>query len=137
MGEAKIKRLKIKARNILNTEFQTTRLSSGCDCLNCGIEIDAATSVGHKNLPQEGAIAICMICSHIMAYDEKIHLREMTDEECLTIAGDPEILFLINGLGSAKKHWEEIHGKDTWGAKARERLARLKAQQNEEKAKEE
>jgi len=127
MGEAKIKRLKIEARSILNTEFQTTRLSTGCNCLNCGILIDAATSVGHKHLPKEGAIAICMICSHIMAYDEKIHLREMTDEECLAIAGDKEILFLINGLHGAKTEWEKIHGKDSWGATSRERLAKIQA----------
>jgi hypothetical protein len=132
MGESKrrkITEIKTKARVIL-TEIHTTRLSSGSDCLNCGVEVDSATSVGHHEMPKEGAIAICMICSHIMAYDENIHLREMTDEECLAIAGDPEILFLINGLGGAKAAWENIHGKGTWGQKARERLARLKAQQN-------
>jgi hypothetical protein len=116
-----------KRRRIIS---HTNRLSSG-NCLNCGVEIDSATSVGHRHQPRPGSIAICIVCSHIMAYDENIHLREMTDEECLAIAGNPELLFLINGLSGAKAAWEEKHGKGTWGAKARERLARLKAQQKE------
>jgi hypothetical protein len=135
MGESKrrmnIIKIKAKAKGILS-EFQTTRLSIGCNCLNCGILIDAATSVNHKHIPHPGAIAICMICSHIMAYNEKIHLRELTDEEILMIAGDKEILFLINGLGGAKAAWEAKHGKDSWGATSRQRLkeARSKIEQD-------
>jgi hypothetical protein len=117
MGEAKRRGMVVN----------TTRLSYSCDCLNCGVEIDAATSVGHKRLPHEGSIAICMICSHIMAYDANIHLRELTDEEMLMIAGQKEILFLINGLHGAKTKWENEHGKGTWGQKARERLAQIRA----------
>jgi hypothetical protein len=117
MGEA-------KRRGII---VNTTRLSYICDCLNCGVEIDAATSVGHKHLPKEGAIAICIVCSHIMAYDKNLHLRELTDDEMLKIAGSPEIIFLINGLGGAKAAWENKNGKGTWGQKARERLAKIRA----------
>jgi transcription elongation factor Elf1 len=140
MGEQKrrmeIVKVKVKARTIMS-EFQTTRLSTGCNCLNCGILIDAATSVNHKNTPFPGAIAVCMICSHIMAYDEKIHLREVNDEEILQIAGNKDILFLINGLGGAKKAWEEKHGEGSWGKTSRDRLAqaRAKAEQEEPKTK--
>lgn len=117
MGEA-------KRRGII---VNTTRTREVSDCLNCGVEIDAATSVGHKHLPKEGAIAICIVCSHIMAYDKNLHLRELTDDEMLKIAGSPEIIFLINGLGGTKAAWENIHGKGTWGQKARERLAEIRA----------
>jgi hypothetical protein len=117
MGEA-------KRRGII---VNTTRTREASDCLNCGVEIDAATSVGHKHLPKEGAIAICIVCSHIMAYDKHLHLRELTDDEMLKIAGSPEIIFLINGLHGAKTVWENKNGKGTWGQKARERLAKIRA----------
>ena len=126
MGEAKRKILFVKVVS-KKPEFQTTRLSTGCNCLNCGILIDAATSVNHKHTPYPGAIAICMICSHIMAYDERIHLRELNDEEILLIAGDKDILFLINGLGGAKKEWESKHGEGSWGKTSRDRLAQAQA----------
>lgn len=126
MGEAKLRKI----------NFQTTRLSSGSDCLNCGIKVDAATSIDHRHVPHEGAIAICLICSHIMAYDETVHLRELTDEEVIDIAGRPEILFAINRLGSAKAAWESKHGEGSWGASSRQRLkeARAKIEQDQEKA---
>jgi hypothetical protein len=102
--------------------------------------IDAATSVDHKELPKEGAIAICMICSHIMAYDDKVQFRELNDEEILNVAGDREIIFLIDGLGGAKAAWEAKHGKDSWGATSRARLkeaqARAQAEQDQKKTEE-
>jgi hypothetical protein len=117
MGEA-------KRRGIV---VNTTRIREASDCLNCGVAVDSATSVGHKRSPKEGSIAICLVCSHIMAYDENIKLRELTDDEMLMIAGDPKIIYLINGLGGAKAKWESEHGKGTWGQKARERLAKIRA----------
>ena len=139
MGEARRRKLKIGPFEFTITEkrpeFQTTRLYKGCNCLNCGILIDAATSVDHKELPKEGSIAICMICSHIMAYDEKVQFRELSDEEILEIAGNKDIIFLINGLGGAKAAWEKIHGEGSWGATSRKRLeeAMAKAESQESK----
>jgi hypothetical protein len=120
MGEAKRK---------FGIFAKTTITAFSSNCLNCGVEIDAATSIDHGHVPHEGAIAICIVCSHIMAYNKDVKLRELTDEEILFVAGNKEILFHIDCLGGAKAEWEKKHGKDSWGATARERLVVLKGAQ--------
>lgn len=110
-------------------DVHTTKLSYENACLNCGAIIDAVTSVDHKEMPYPGAIAICMVCSHIMAYDTNIQFRELNDQEIIGVAGNPEILRLINSLGRAKATWEKQHGEGSWGATARARLAAIRAKQ--------
>lgn len=80
---------------------RTTRGRSQA-CLECGAEIDAQTSFGHKNNPYPGAIAIC-ICGHIMSYDENLKFRQLTDQEIIDVAGDPEIIKIQNALAQVKR----------------------------------
>jgi hypothetical protein len=55
-----------------------------------------------------------MKCSHIMSYDEILHLRELTTDEMLDVAGDPRILEIIKKLAMAKKEYEAKHGVGSW-----------------------
>jgi hypothetical protein len=78
--------------------------------------MDAATSVDHRHSPMPGAIAICLVCSHIMSYDEALQLRELNDKEILDVAGDPDVLRIIKALGMSKKAYEAAYPGKKWGA---------------------
>jgi hypothetical protein len=105
MGESKR-----RGKLIMNT----TRVPVVSSCLNCGKEMDAATSYDHDHIPHEGAIAICMMCSHIMSYGPDLKLRELTNAEILDVAGAPEILNFINTLAETRNYYEQSTGKK-WG----------------------
>lgn len=61
-------------------------------CTNCGKLCDAATGVGHKDRPSPGDVTICIGCGHLMAYDEQLAVRNLTDAEVVECAGDPRII---------------------------------------------
>ncbi len=63
-------------------------------CLNCGQLIDAATGIDHRNKPKPGAITVCWYCGHLMAFDKKLRLRELTGQEMIDIAGNEAILLI-------------------------------------------
>jgi hypothetical protein len=66
-------------------------------CLNCGKVLDGATAIDQEGeiRPTPGSITVCMYCGHLMAFDEQLHFRALTDEEIINIAGD-ERLIAIN-----------------------------------------
>jgi hypothetical protein len=73
-------------------------------CTNCGKINDAATYIGSgKETPSPGDISICYYCSHIMAFDEKLKLRELTDAEIIEVAGDPRLILASDALAMLRK----------------------------------
>lgn len=76
-------------------------------CINCGTELDGATSVKEDgefdNGPKDGDITVCIYCSHIMAFGKKGKFRELTDAEQLAIAGDPKVVAVVNAISLARK----------------------------------
>lgn len=77
-----------------------------CECLNCHLVMNSSTAMnedGSTVLPDEGSITICSECGHIMAFGEGLKLRELSDEEMLTIAGDKRILIAQAALAEARK----------------------------------
>jgi hypothetical protein len=76
-------------------------------CTNCGTVLDAASAYSHKKKPYPGAIAICIRCSHIMAFDEQLRHRELTDAEVLEVAGNQEILHYMRALDLMRKKMGE------------------------------
>jgi hypothetical protein len=82
-------------------------------CLQCKAVNDGATSVGEKDeTPEPGNIAICSECGHIMAYDDNMQMRELTDKEMLDVAGDPRIITIqqIRTLFPLRKLFQKISG---------------------------
>ncbi len=59
-------------------------------CLDCGGLCDAATAFERR--PKSGDITVCLYCGHVMAFDRKLRLRELTPQEMYEIAGSPRIL---------------------------------------------
>jgi len=61
-------------------------------CLECGHELDAMSGIGNDVKPVAGDITICIMCGHIMAFNADLSLRELTDAEAMSVAGDPIII---------------------------------------------
>jgi hypothetical protein len=62
------------------------------NCLNCGATLYKATSLNCDEKPHEGAITICSECGHIMGLDFKLNVRELTGQEIVDLAGNPEVI---------------------------------------------
>jgi hypothetical protein len=77
----------------------------GSRCLNCSKIVDAAGPVSDGRAPQPGDISLCFYCHHVQAYGEDMNLRPLTDEEIVEIAGMPELVHAMTGLGQFKQ-WE-------------------------------
>lgn len=63
-------------------------------CLDCGVELDMAASVGEDDTPSPSPddFTVCIRCGHLMAYDQNLCLRNLTDEEIHIVAGDERVL---------------------------------------------
>jgi hypothetical protein len=80
-------------------------------CTNCGRINDSATHVGiTEEKPRPGDFCICYRCQHVMVYDERLRLRELTDTEMIEIAGDPRLIRANNFLAEFKKQEEANEG---------------------------
>jgi hypothetical protein len=80
-------------------------------CLSCGIQANAATSVGYapNKKPTPGDVTVCFKCGHIMLFGDKLELREPTAKEAYAIAGDKRILAIQH---ARKKFSDEDEGKE-------------------------
>ena len=76
-------------------------------CLDCGATLDMVANFhGELPVPREGhtLLTICMVCGHIMAFDDKLKFRPLTDEEIIDVAGDVKLLF----VQEIRKKWLEL-----------------------------
>lgn len=94
----------------MNYELNTFQIEPD-HCVNCHKELDAASGVGHKEMPEEGSVTVCYYCGHIMGFDANKKLRELTDEEMIEVAGHPTVLAVINAIGEARKENEKAGQK--------------------------
>lgn len=72
-------------------------------CLNCGHRTNAATDFLHGTKPKPNDISICLECGHVMAFNDQMRLRSLTEEEIIEIAGHDELVLLQNARGAAKE----------------------------------
>lgn len=73
-------------------------------CLDCGKMNDTATFVGKEDeKPSPGDFCVCLHCSNVMAYDERMRLRALTDAEVIEIAGNPHLVFATNAAAEYRK----------------------------------
>ena len=80
----------------------------GSACINCGKDIDAASPVSGGRGPQPGDLSICLYCRHLMVYGDDLRVRNLTDEEAIEVAGDPELVLTMKMLGEFD-NWKEGH----------------------------
>lgn len=81
--------------------MKTTRTPENY-CLNCGKLVDAASGQ-HEHTPKEGDISICFYCSHIMAFDAQLRLRDLNNEEIQYVAGNKKIIKHLEALANFRK----------------------------------
>lgn len=60
-------------------------------CLKCGETCDSATPINRQEYPYAGDITICLYCGHMMAFNDDLSIRNLTEEEARLIADDPVI----------------------------------------------
>ena len=71
----------------------------GSKCLNCGLELTGAAGVvDHMEagvvIPSPGDFTVCIGCGHVMAFDERLNLRELSDSEMRSMDSDDRIMLL-------------------------------------------
>lgn len=74
-----------------------------CRCLSCGTTCNAATSTDGDHDPEPGGITVCLYCGHVMAFDDGMTMRELTDEEMVDIAGDERIIAIQKARAATKQ----------------------------------
>lgn len=65
-----------------------------CRCLECGEQLDAATSNNEPDaevLPSEGDVSICFSCGNVAIFTDKLFLRPPNNGESREIENSPEI----------------------------------------------
>lgn len=73
-------------------------------CINCRCDLSAHTNIiDREAMPTPGDVAVCLYCGHIMIWEEDMELREPTDEEAFSMAGDPD---LVNAMRLVR-YWEK------------------------------
>jgi hypothetical protein len=83
-------------------------------CTNCGKVLDGATAVQEtvdsrkrKHVPKPGDFTVCIVCGHLMSFDEKLQLRDPTPEEQINVAGDRRLLAIMKAIAMAKAGMKE------------------------------
>jgi hypothetical protein len=72
-------------------------------CTSCGHLLDAASNPFDLRSPREGDISVCMYCGHLMAFNADMTRRNLTDEEMVEIAGDPQLLMIQHARNRVMK----------------------------------
>ena len=74
-------------------------------CLDCGhVLTGAARAPGQPvTKPRPGDVTICLECGHIQAFADDLTMRALSEEEMTEIAGDPEIVAMVNAIVAAKE----------------------------------
>ena len=79
-------------------------------CLSCGYELTGATCVeetdserARKVMPKAGDITLCIMCGHLMSFDESLKLVELTKAQMIAVAGDRRVLVIQQARGMTQK----------------------------------
>jgi hypothetical protein len=79
-------------------------------CPRCGRILDGAMHLDNST-PDPGDITICIECSTLSVFDDKLHLREPTDEEMADMLAHPHPdLKLVLDITSLWRK-EKAHGR--------------------------
>lgn len=76
---------------------KTRRFEQG-QCLNCAAPLSGLTG---PDSVDPGSIMVCAYCSHIMEWTGE-RLAELSNEAALAIAGDPEVLAVVEAVAAVR-----------------------------------
>jgi hypothetical protein len=74
-------------------------------CVSCGEPIVRASPIDHDEPVKAGNIIVCQKCAHVMAFDQNLRPRRLTDAEIRRAAKNPLLLktLLTIQIHNAKK----------------------------------
>lgn len=79
------------------------------NCPNCNNLLDSHLDIHDpKARPEPNDITVCIYCGHICAFDDNLKLRELNDEEIRNVAGDPDLLELVEFGKTFRKYKKEM-----------------------------
>lgn len=73
-------------------------------CLNCRAMCDATSGYDQLRRPMPGCWTICIFCGHVMSFDARMHLRELTHAESSVAADDRNIALVRKVIGELGKY---------------------------------
>ena len=90
-------------------------------CLNCNQSLDAASAFDEKARPSPNDLTVCLYCSHLMAFDDDLNLRPLTDAEIIECAGHAEIIKTMEITKTFRDIRERKHRGKTKERKTKDR----------------
>ena len=98
------------------TLAESVEVRPGSQCLQCGLELTGAAGVVDSAnagvpVPSPGDFSVCIACGHVMAFDERLAVRELTAEEKRSMDEDDRVLL----VQAARKRLERANKRLTKG----------------------
>lgn len=68
------------------------------NCLACEHKMDLAAHIGGNRTPDAGDITICIVCAHVMAFNDGLTFRELTAEEQKEVFDDVRVQRVVMAI---------------------------------------
>lgn len=81
----------------------TTTRYAPVACLNCGHKLDTAMGTNNEEVPEPGAVSICIKCSHIMLFTNELGMRNPTEEELARIVSEDDVINALIALARMRR----------------------------------
>ena len=79
-------------------------------CPNCGVPLDRVSHAADaKATPSPGDLTVCLYCAHLLAFDDELQMRELTEAEKVEAAGCPELLRTMEFVRKFNDHHRKNH----------------------------
>lgn len=72
----------------------------GSPCWNCGNLLDVTTGPGK---PRSGDISICFHCGELAAFDDKLGIHKLTEDELVEAMLDPKVRMMLQYLPAMRR----------------------------------
>lgn len=77
----------------------------GTSCPSCSKRLEVATGIGVAK-PKPGNVTVCLYCGHVLVFGEGLTLREPTSKEMHQIAGNKEVLAMVEIAGRVRNRYQ-------------------------------
>ena len=70
-------------------------------CPSCGEAMTGAAGVESDDAPTPGDISVCLYCRALLVFGNDLKLRMPTDAELIEMAGNKQMIAIVNAIGAA------------------------------------
>lgn len=88
-----------------------TRKINPVQCPNCGCKVDAVTSLGHRSLPTDGDLTICVECACLLEFGENLTVH-LPSREVLRRAmkSNEKLAYAMKFIRMKHAGWDNFFG---------------------------